>query len=182
MTIAEIATQPRPTSRQSRLYGSGFVDSAGGPGGQGAHRSGAGQRESLGCCGHARGGAAEKDPSNFTYSRRWGWVACAKFERASLAHASVLPIALVYLLTDRIQEHKESMSNNIQEQIEKEREQARAACDVSGSTSPECAAAWDAVEELQAEASHQREEPKKSSFEQYCADNPDADECRLYED
>ena len=75
-----------------------------------------------------------------------------------------------------------TMSNDIHQQIEQEREQARAACDVSGINSPECAAAWDAVEELQAEASHQREEPKKSSFEQYCADNPDADECRLYDD
>jgi hypothetical protein len=73
--------------------------------------------------------------------------------------------------------------SNIREQIEKELEQARQACDVSGANSAECAAAWDAVEELQAEASHQRaNQPKKTSLEQYCADNPDAAECRLYED
>lgn len=29
-------------------------------------------------------------------------------------------------------------------------------CTTKGETSPECAAAWDALEELQAEASHQR--------------------------
>lgn len=71
---------------------------------------------------------------------------------------------------------------NIQQQIEKEREEARAVCDINGSTSPECAAAWDAVEEMQAEASHQKQSKPKNSLEQYCDDNPDAAECRLYED
>ena len=47
----------------------------------------------------------------------------------------------------------------------------------------QAAAAWDAVEELQAEASHQKDsEPHKTSLEQYCEDNPDAAECRLYDD
>lgn len=73
--------------------------------------------------------------------------------------------------------------SNIQEKIQKELQDARNACDTSGSSSAECAAAWDAVEELQAEASHQREtKPEKNSFEQYCDENPDADECRIYED
>jgi hypothetical protein len=72
--------------------------------------------------------------------------------------------------------------SNIEQQIEKEREQARAVCDIKGSTSGECAAAWDAVEELQAEASHQRLSKPKSSLEKYCDENPEADECRLYED
>jgi len=72
--------------------------------------------------------------------------------------------------------------SNITEKIEKEREEARAACDVSGSTSKECAAAWDAVEELQAEAAHQQQAKPKNSLEKYCDDNPDAVECRLYED
>ncbi len=72
--------------------------------------------------------------------------------------------------------------SNIHEQIEKEREQARAACAL-GASSAECAAAWDAVEELQAEASHQKEShPPKTSLERYCDDNPDAAECRLYDD
>ena len=72
--------------------------------------------------------------------------------------------------------------SNITEQIEQEREQARAACDTSGATSKECAAAWDAVEELQAEAAHQKEVKPKTSLEKYCDDNPDAAECRLYDD
>lgn len=74
--------------------------------------------------------------------------------------------------------------SNIHEQIEQEREQARAVCDVSGATSGDCAAAWDAVEELQAEASHQKEIQQgiKSSLEQYCDENPEAAECRIYDD
>lgn len=72
--------------------------------------------------------------------------------------------------------------SDIKEKIEQELQEARTVCDVSGSESPECAAAWDAVEELQAEASHQRQVPKKNSLEQYCDDNPDAAECRVYDD
>jgi uncharacterized protein YgiB involved in biofilm formation len=73
-------------------------------------------------------------------------------------------------------------ATNLQEQIQAEVEQARAICDISGSNSAECAAAWDAVEELQAEASHQRQNKPKNSLEQYCDANPEADECRVYED
>ncbi len=72
---------------------------------------------------------------------------------------------------------------NITDQIKQETEQAREVCSTEGATSGECAAAWDAVEELQAEASHQRQNnPQKSSLEQYCDTNPDAPECRVYED
>jgi hypothetical protein len=75
------------------------------------------------------------------------------------------------------------MMSNIQNQIEQEIENARTVCSTEGAASGECAAAWDAVEELQAEAAHQRQNhPQKTSFEQYCDDNPDAAECRLYED
>jgi len=72
--------------------------------------------------------------------------------------------------------------SNIHEQIEQERENARAVCGIEGSTSGDCAAAWDVVEELQAEASHQKNTKPKNSLERYCDDNPGADECRLYED
>ena len=75
-----------------------------------------------------------------------------------------------------------SMSN-IQEKIEQELANARQVCGTDGATSAECAAAWDAVEELQAAASHQQQShPEQTSFEKYCADNPDAAECRLYDD
>lgn len=72
--------------------------------------------------------------------------------------------------------------SNIQDKIEKEREEARATCDTSGSDSPECAVAWEVVEELQAKASHQKQSKKKNSLEQYCDANPEADECRVYEE
>ena len=73
--------------------------------------------------------------------------------------------------------------SDIQDKITEEIKAAREACDISGSDSGECAAAWDAVEELQAAASHKRvTKPAKSSFETYCEDNPEADECRIYED
>jgi hypothetical protein len=74
------------------------------------------------------------------------------------------------------------VTTGIQEKIQEEVEQARTVCDTSGSNSAECAAAWDAVEELQAEASHQRQVKPKNALEKYCDDNPEADECRLYED
>ncbi|MBE9238473.1 Calvin cycle protein CP12 [Anabaena aphanizomenioides LEGE 00250] len=73
-------------------------------------------------------------------------------------------------------------TNTIQETIQAEVEQARSVCDLTGSNSAECAAAWDAVEELQAEASHQRQNKPKNSLEQYCDDNPEAAECRVYDD
>lgn len=74
------------------------------------------------------------------------------------------------------------MSDNIQARIQEEIQSARVACDVSGTGSQECAAAWDAVEELQAEASHQREEVSvKNSLTTYCDNNPEADECRVYD-
>jgi hypothetical protein len=72
--------------------------------------------------------------------------------------------------------------SDIQEKIQTELEQARAVCGITGAESAECAAAWDAVEELQAEASHQRQQKPKNSLEQYCDDNPEAVECRVYED
>ena len=73
--------------------------------------------------------------------------------------------------------------SDIQEKIEQEHEQARAVCDVKGGESGDCAAAWDVVEELQAEASHQRQKGKpKNSLERYCDDNPEADECRIYDE
>ncbi|WP_013323106.1 Calvin cycle protein CP12 [Gloeothece verrucosa] len=73
--------------------------------------------------------------------------------------------------------------SNIQEQIDQERENARAVCSTEGANSAECAAAWDAVEEVQAEAAHQRQKhPQQTYFQQYCDANPDADECRMYDD
>ncbi len=71
----------------------------------------------------------------------------------------------------------------IEDEIEAAREDARTICAAKGETSPDCAAAWDVVEELQAEASHQRAKKQgNNSLQSYCEANPDALECRIYED
>ncbi|MDY6940123.1 MAG: CP12 domain-containing protein [Cyanobacteriota bacterium] len=68
----------------------------------------------------------------------------------------------------------------IEDEIEAARDEARTVCAEKGATSKECAAAWDVVEELQAEASHQRAEKKKTNaLKSYCEENPDAPECRI---
>jgi len=66
--------------------------------------------------------------------------------------------------------------------LEKARLSARAICAEKGSTSPQCAAAWDVVEEIQAELSHQRaQKPEKTYFEEYCEEHPEAFESRIYD-
>lgn len=73
--------------------------------------------------------------------------------------------------------------SDIQEKIDQARQQAREVCGSEGATSGECAVEWDIVEELSAEQAHQKQKaPKKNSLEQFCEDNPDALECRVYED
>jgi hypothetical protein len=69
-----------------------------------------------------------------------------------------------------------SLEMRIQEAIE----EARSTCSLN-SNSPDCAIAWDTVEELSAEKSHQRFNSKKTSLDNYCDLNPDADECRVYD-
>ncbi|BAY09835.1 CP12 domain-containing protein [Calothrix sp. NIES-2098] len=71
----------------------------------------------------------------------------------------------------------------LEERIQKAIADARSICTEQGAYSKACAAAWDEVEELQAEAAHQKAEGMESakhSFEEYCKDNPEAPECRQY--
>lgn len=68
------------------------------------------------------------------------------------------------------------------DRIEEAIQEARAVCGEKGATSRECAAAWDIVEELQAEAAHQKAERiEKTAFELYCEENPEAAEARVYD-
>lgn len=70
----------------------------------------------------------------------------------------------------------------LEDEIRKAVAEARAICAEKGPISKECAAAWDIVEELQAEAAHQRaEKPSKTAFEQYCEEYPEAAEARVYD-
>lgn len=90
-------------------------------------------------------------------------------------------ISVTDILTkgDFLEQPKEVVfEQKIQEAIE----QARAIGLEKGATSPECAAAWDAVEEMQAEAAHQRAKAvEKTAFEEYCEDYPEALEARMYD-
>jgi len=70
----------------------------------------------------------------------------------------------------------------LQARIEEAVQEARNICAEKGATSKECAAAWDIVEELQAEAAHQKSERiEKTAFEVYCEENPEAAEARVYD-
>ena len=73
--------------------------------------------------------------------------------------------------SDFIEEPKELF---IEDRLEVAREEARTICAEKGATSPQCAAAWDIVEELQATLSHQRKEEKastKTAMQLYCEEN-----------
>eukprot|EP00741_Cyanophora_paradoxa_P011262 tig00020554_g10880.t1 len=71
---------------------------------------------------------------------------------------------------------------SIQERIQKAISQARAVAEEKGATSKEARVAWDEVEELEAELSHQKAQPKADPLQEFCKENPETDECRLYED
>ena len=63
------------------------------------------------------------------------------------------------------------------EKIEQSVAEARRICSEKGHTSPDCKAAWDMVEELQAEAAHQRaQKPEKTALEAYLEEYPEAQE------
>ncbi|MGH1396933.1 MAG: Calvin cycle protein CP12 [Trichormus sp.] len=60
--------------------------------------------------------------------------------------------------------------------------EARATCEENGDNSPNCAVAWDIVEELQAEKSHQEQALKyKTALDNYCELHPEALECLIYD-
>eukprot|EP00475_Leptophrys_vorax_P042509 TRINITY_DN80111_c0_g1_i1.p1 TRINITY_DN80111_c0_g1~~TRINITY_DN80111_c0_g1_i1.p1 ORF type:complete len:120 (-),score=2.39 TRINITY_DN80111_c0_g1_i1:215-574(-) len=75
-----------------------------------------------------------------------------------------------------------SSQPDLDDKIAQKIEEAKETC-ASGSGA-ECAVAWDEVEEMSAARSHTESRAKESSdpLEQYCDENPDADECRIYSD
>lgn len=71
---------------------------------------------------------------------------------------------------------------SIAERIEAAITEARQISDWYGVTSKESAVAWDTVEELQAEASHQKaKHDGETAFSHYCEEFPDAPEARIYD-
>lgn len=91
----------------------------------------------------------------------------------------IISVTDILRKSDFVEQPKEVLfKDKIQEAIEN----ARAICAEKGPTSPECAAAWDAVEEMQAEAAHQRaQKVDKTAFEEYCDEYPEAFEARIYD-
>ncbi|PMB45605.1 hypothetical protein CEN41_07755 [Fischerella thermalis CCMEE 5330] len=61
-------------------------------------------------------------------------------------------------------------------------DKARAICNQEGTNSNECILAWEVVEKLRAEQSHQQQITKrKTDLERYCEIHPEAIECRIYD-
>lgn len=70
----------------------------------------------------------------------------------------------------------------LEQELQDEITKARMMCAQTGVRSQECAAAWDVVEELQAEIAHQRaEKVSQTAFEDYCDEYPEALEARMYD-
>lgn len=109
------------------------------------------------------------------------------FAQNRIRHAPVIQNGLLGIVsvTDILNESnfvEQPKSLLLDENIHKALENAREICAKKGAKSPECAAAWDTVEELQAEAAHQRAKKlEKSHFDEYCEENPDAFESRVYD-
>ncbi|XP_019054384.1 PREDICTED: calvin cycle protein CP12-3, chloroplastic [Nelumbo nucifera] len=71
---------------------------------------------------------------------------------------------------------------HLTEMIEKKVQEAQQVCE-GDQTSDECKVAWDEVEEVsQAKADLRRKLEKQDPLESFCQDNPETDECRIYED
>jgi CBS domain-containing protein len=102
--------------------------------------------------------------------------------RAPVIKGNLLGIISVTDILTKSQFVEKPQETVMQTEIQKAIEEARAICAAKGASSKECAAAWDIVEELQAEAAHQQaKKPPQSAFEQYCDENPEAVEARMYE-
>lgn len=91
----------------------------------------------------------------------------------------VISISDILTKSDFVEQPKSVL---LEDQIISARDSARQICAEKGPTSAECAAAWDIVEELQAEAAHRRNQKlEKTYFEEYCEENPNAIEARMYD-
>lgn len=76
----------------------------------------------------------------------------------------------------------QNQTQTLEEAIFEAIAEARQTCDLNGSNSPNCAVAWDIVEELQAEKSHKKQATKgKTSLDSYCDRYPEAVECLIYD-
>ncbi|BAY15822.1 hypothetical protein NIES21_16410 [Anabaenopsis circularis NIES-21] len=83
---------------------------------------------------------------------------------------------------DTANQSEQNGSKTIEQAIFEAIAEARSTCEVTGDGSPNCAVAWDIVEELQAEKSHQQQaQHRKTSLESFCDRHPEALECLIYD-
>lgn len=109
------------------------------------------------------------------------------FAQTHIHHAPVISGELLGLISTSDILHKSDFVEKpkaklLEEEIQEAIAKARQICADKGATSEDCAVAWDIVEELQAEAAHQKaEKPPKTAFQEYLEENPEAAEARMYE-
>ena len=80
----------------------------------------------------------------------------ARIRRAPVIESKLLGIISVSDLLKRGDFIEAPKQLDLEDRIDAARDDARTICEVKGATAPECAAAWDIVEELQQTASRQR--------------------------
>ncbi|KAL6763466.1 CP12 domain-containing protein [Haematococcus lacustris] len=74
-------------------------------------------------------------------------------------------------------------TKDLDAKVEEALKEADETCESKGTTSKDCEVAWDQAEELLAAKAHKKAAEKANSdpLEQYCNEDPDADECRVHE-
>ncbi len=108
----------------------------------------------------------------------------AKFgiRRAPVIKGELLGIISVTDLLTKGTQRLETVAERLEREIRDAIAEARAICEREGASSRACAVAWETVEELQAEAAHQRAERlNKTAFDEYCEEFPEAAEARSYD-
>ncbi|BAY74648.1 hypothetical protein NIES25_10620 [Nostoc linckia NIES-25] len=85
-------------------------------------------------------------------------------------------------MTTTLNVNQATVATTLEQTILEAISEARTTCELNGSNSANCAVAWDIVEELQAEKSHQHQaKQNKTSLENYCDRHPDSVECLIYD-
>ncbi|KAI4390031.1 hypothetical protein MLD38_002186 [Melastoma candidum] len=93
--------------------------------------------------------------------------------------ASLIPCAVVKYKGTQMRVQR------LSEMIEKKVIEAQEVCAGSGADSHECRVAWDEVEEVsqaKADLRLKLEVENRDPLESFCRENPDTDECRVYDD
>eukprot|EP00475_Leptophrys_vorax_P007644 TRINITY_DN1483_c0_g1_i1.p1 TRINITY_DN1483_c0_g1~~TRINITY_DN1483_c0_g1_i1.p1 ORF type:complete len:126 (+),score=7.30 TRINITY_DN1483_c0_g1_i1:442-819(+) len=116
-----------------------------------------------------------------------GVSAAASLRQSSFVQTSSLktPAVSVAVRSTRAVRIVAMAQPDLKKEIQEKIVAAQETCSDPNSTA-ECAAAWDEVEEISAAAADQARKDKvvetADPLEQYCEENPSADECRVYSD